>query len=73
MRVVRSETSRNFTSSLNGPAELPLQYNEICIEISFKKNSVLLSMRLILFEGVSVSLRWEINSNRYKANRISAS
>lgn len=27
----------NFASSLNGPAELPLQYNEICIEISLKE------------------------------------
>lgn len=27
----------NFAWSLTGPAELPLQYNEICIEISLKK------------------------------------
>lgn len=48
----------NFASSLTGPAELLLQYNEIYIEISLGKkpvlHSVLLSMRLLLFEkGIS--------------------
>lgn len=57
----------NFASSLNGPAELPLQYNEICIEISLKeKLCSLINASDSVRKGISFS-PIEDHSNQYKS------